>query len=117
MQKLMKDLDKAQRSKRKIEAVALVVNSPGGSAVQSSIMGSKVKLFAERRKLPFYTFAEDVAASGGYWLLSSATKGAFAHRSSFVGSIGVVSMTANLRKIFDKTDIDRPIIQTSDKLI
>jgi ClpP class serine protease len=60
-------------------------------------MGSKVQVFAKRRGIPFYTFAEDLAASGGYWLLCSGTHGVYAHRNSLVGSIGVVSMMANFR--------------------
>ena len=117
MQKLLKDIAKASESKKPIAAVCLVVNSPGGSACQSSIMGSKVQVFAKKRNVPFYTFAEDLAASGGYWLLCSGTHGVFANKMSLVGSIGVVSMTANLRNLFDKSQIERPIIQTSDKLI
>ena len=101
MQKLTRDIAKAQDTKRKIKAVCLVVNSPGGSAVQSSIMGAKVQVFAKRRQLPFYTFAEDVAASGGYWLLCSGVDGVFAHRASMVGSIGVISMAANFRRAFE----------------
>lgn|ERR1719362_1321228 len=66
---LMKSVHKAEQSKRKIEAVAFVVNSPGGSPAYSSLMGDRVREFAKIRKVPFYTFAEDYAASGGYWLL------------------------------------------------
>ena len=116
MQKLMKDVAKASDSKKKILAVCLVVNSPGGSACQSSIMGSKVQVFAQKRNVPFFTFAEDLAASGGYWLLCSGDS-VYANRNSLIGSIGVVSMTANLRNLLDKTQIGRPVIQTSDKLI
>ena len=74
-------------------------------------------MFAKKRNVPFYTFAEDLAASGGYWLLCSGTHGVYANKMSLVGSIGVVSMTANLRNLFDKSLIERPVIQTSDKLI
>ena len=117
MQKLLKDVAKASESKAPIAAVCLVINSPGGSACQSSIMGSKVQVFAKKNNVPFYTFTEDLAASGGYWLLCSGTHGVYAHRQSLVGSIGVVSMAANFRDIFDKSLIERPVIQTSDKLI
>ena len=116
-QKLLKDIDKAINSKKEIKAVALVINSGGGSACQSSIMGSKVKTFAEKRQAPFYTFAEDVAASGGYWLLASGTEGVYAMKTSMVGSIGVVSLTFNLRNLFQKTQIERPVIQTSENLL
>lgn len=74
-------------------------------------------MFAKKRNVPFYTFAEDVAASGGYWLLSSGLNGVYAHKNSLVGSIGVVSMAANFRNLFDKTAITRPVIQTSENLL
>lgn len=45
------------------------INSPGGSAVQSAIMANKLKCFAESKNVPFYTFTEDLAASGGYYIL------------------------------------------------
>jgi len=64
-------------------------------------MGSKVKVFAERRNIPFYTFAQNQAASGGYWLLCSGTSGVYASKHSQVGSIGVVSALANFRKPWD----------------
>jgi ClpP class serine protease len=53
-------------------------------------MGDKIKLFAKQKKIPYYTFAEDVAASGGYWLLCTGEK-VYANQSSVVGSIGVIS--------------------------
>ena len=108
---------KASDTKKKILAVCLVVNSPGGSACQSSIMGSKVQVFAQKRNVPFFTFAEDLAASGGYWLLCSGKDGVYANKNSLIGSIGVVSITANLRNLLNKTEIERPVIQTSEKLI
>ena len=81
-------------------------------------MGSKVQLFARRRNLPFYTFAEDVAASGGYWLLCSGTHGVYADRNSMVGSIGVVSMLTNWRRAWDaRLAIGLPVIQTSPNLL
>jgi len=49
--------------------VAFLINSPGGSPVYSSMMGQKLISYAEGLSVPYYTFAEDVAASGGYWLL------------------------------------------------
>ena len=70
----MGSIAKASKSKDKIVAVAVAINSPGGSAVQSSITGDKLKTFAERKEVPIYTFAESVCASGGYWLLCSGKK-------------------------------------------
>lgn len=70
--------------------MAFVINSPGGSPVYSSLMGERVASFAKNNGVPLYTFAEDVAASGGYWLLCIGDT-VYAHETSLVGSIGVVS--------------------------
>lgn len=91
MLKLQKDVEKAESSGKDFKAVLFTINSPGGSPVCSSLMGDRVRGFAKIRNLPIYTFAEDLAASGGYWLLCVGDK-VFAHPSSVVGSIGVISM-------------------------
>ena len=53
-------------------AVALEVNSPGGSPVQSSLIGARIRRLAEEKNIPVIAFVEDVAASGGYWLAAAA---------------------------------------------
>ena len=68
-QKIVKDVWKADASKKKIAAVALVINSPGGHAVTCDLMANRVKAFAKKHQVPYYTFAEDLAASAGYWIL------------------------------------------------
>ncbi|MBI4183293.1 MAG: S49 family peptidase [Proteobacteria bacterium] len=73
---------------RRLAAVALVVNSPGGSAVQSGLIARRIRAFAAERKVPVLAFAEDVAASGGYWLALAADE-IYAQDGSIVGSIGV----------------------------
>ena len=83
-------MEKAQRNKSNIVAIALIINSPGGSPVYSSMMGQKLLSFAKTKQVPYYTFAEDVAASGGYWLLCTGEK-VYASTNSLVGSIGVIS--------------------------
>jgi len=65
----MGDIAKASKKQKKIVAVAVSVNSPGGSAAQSSIAGGRLKAFAKRIGVPYFTFAETLAASGGYWIL------------------------------------------------
>lgn len=65
----MSEIAKASKQKKTIVAVAVAINSPGGSAVQSAIAGSKLKAFADRKGVPYLTFAESIAASGGYWIL------------------------------------------------
>ena len=59
-------------SRGKPVAVALEVNSPGGSPVQSSLIGSRIRRLADEKEIPVIAFVEDVAASGGYWLASAA---------------------------------------------
>jgi ClpP class serine protease len=73
----MKDIDRANKSKKNIVAVALTINSPGGSAVHSSIAGNKLFYLSRQLKVPFFTFAENLAASGGYWLLCTGNLIAF----------------------------------------
>ena len=75
---------------KKPSAVALVINSPGGSPVQSSLIGARIRRLAEENDVPVFAFIEDVAASGGYWLAVSADE-IYVDPSSVVGSIGVIS--------------------------
>ena len=82
-------LEKAFR-KGKPAAVALEVNSPGGSPVQSSLIGARIRRLADELNIPVFTFVEDVAASGGYWLAAAADE-IWADDSSVLGSIGVIS--------------------------
>ena len=71
------------------KAVALVVNSPGGSPVQSRLVYRRIRQLAEEKKLPVFVFVEDVAASGGY-MIACAGDEIVCDPSSIVGSIGVV---------------------------
>ena len=59
-------------SKGKPAAVALEINCPGGSPVQSSLIASRIRRLADEKKIPVFAFVEDVAASGGYWLACAA---------------------------------------------
>ena len=63
-------IEKAFRISR-VVAVAIVVNSPGGSPVQSALLYRRIRQLAEEKRIPVIAFAEDVAASGGYWLISA----------------------------------------------
>ncbi|TNJ47603.1 S49 family peptidase [Phaeobacter sp. B1627] len=76
--------------KGKPAAVALEINSPGGSPVQSALIGARIRRLSEENNVPVIAFVEDVAASGGYWLAAAADE-IFADASSVVGSIGVIS--------------------------
>lgn len=95
-------------SKGKPDAVALVINSPGGSPVQSSLIGARIRRLATEKKIPVYAFCEDVAASGGYWLACAADK-IFVDESSVVGSIGVISASFGFHDFLEKQGIERRV--------
>ena len=109
---LSKLIDKAF-SFKKIPAVALMINSPGGSPTQSSFIASKIKYLANKKNVKVYAFVEDVAASGGYWLACVADK-IFVNENSIVGSIGVVSPGFGFVQMIKKLGIERRIF-TSGK--
>ena len=100
-------IDKAF-SKGKPDAIALEINSPGGSPVQSSLIAARIRRLAEEKKLPVYAFVEDVAASGGYWL-DVAVDEIFADPSSVVGSIGVISASFGLHEFIGRHGIERRV--------
>lgn len=92
----------------KTPAVAIVVNSPGGSPVQSNLIFRRVRQLAEEKGKTVYVFCEDVAASGGYYL-AVAGDHIYADPSSIVGSIGVITATFGLDKAIGKLGIDRRV--------
>ncbi|HXO02566.1 MAG TPA: S49 family peptidase [Stellaceae bacterium] len=98
-------IDKAFNTKR-VAAVAIVVNSPGGSPVQSSLLYRRIRQLAGEKHLPVFAFAEDVAASGGYWLALAGDE-VYAEETSLVGSIGVVSGGFGFTRLIDRLGIDR----------
>jgi signal peptide peptidase SppA len=93
---------------RGARAVAIQINSPGGSAVQSGLIFKRIRALAEEKDLKVYVFAEDVAASGGY-LLALAGDEIYADPSSIVGSIGVVTATFGLNELINKIGIQRRV--------
>jgi signal peptide peptidase SppA len=99
-------LEKAFR--KGIAAVALSINSPGGSPVQSALIHARIRALAEEHKLPVYVFCEDVAASGGYWLACAGDE-IYADESSVVGSIGVISAGFGFVEAIDKLGIERRV--------
>ncbi|MCB1333124.1 MAG: S49 family peptidase [Roseivivax sp.] len=100
-------LEKAFR-KGKPAAVALQINSPGGSAAQSSLIGARIRRLAEEHEVPVFAFVEDVAASGGYWIASAADE-IFVDASSIVGSIGVISSGFGLPVFLARQGIERRV--------
>jgi len=89
-----------------VKAVAVIVNSPGGSPVQSALVMQRIRAKAEEKDVPVLTFAEDVAASGGY-MLALAGDEIFAHEASILGSIGVVAAGFGFSEAIDKLGIER----------
>ena len=89
-------------------AVALAVNSPGGSPVQSALIGRRIRDLSAEKNVPVYAFVEDVAASGGYWLACAADE-IYVDESSIVGSIGVVSAGFGFHELIEKHGIERRV--------
>lgn len=94
--------------KGKPAAVVLEINSPGGSPVQSSLIGARIRRLAEEKKVPVIAFVEDVAASGGYWLAAAADE-IYADESSVVGSIGVISASFGAHELLARQGIERRV--------
>ena len=91
-----------------VKAVALLINSPGGSPVQSSLIGKRIRALAEEKDVPVVAFVEDVAASGGYWLACAADE-IFVDESSIVGSIGVIAAGFGLSDLLKRQGVDRRV--------
>jgi len=89
-----------------LSAVALQINSPGGSPVQSDMICRRIRDLAIEKDVPVLAFAEDVAASGGY-MLALAGDEIFANESSIVGSIGVVSSGFGFKEAIAKIGVER----------
>ena len=92
----------------KLPTVAVVVNSPGGSPVQSHLIFSRIRQLAAEKGKRVYVFCEDVAASGGYFLALAGDE-IYADPSSIVGSIGVISAGFGLDKFIDRFGIQRRV--------
>jgi len=88
------------------KAVALVINSPGGSPVQSRQIYLRIRQLAEEKKLPVLVFVEDVAASGGY-MIACAGDEIFCDPSSILGSIGVVGGSFGFQELIKKMGVER----------
>ncbi len=95
-------------SKKGIAGVAISINSPGGSAVQSAMIHTRIRALAEKHKLTVYVFCEDVAASGGYWLACSGDE-IYADDSSVIGSIGVIAAGFGFVEAIGKLGIERRV--------
>ena len=101
------DREGLQRS-RSCRRVAVVINSPGGSPVQSHLIFSRIRQLAAEKEKRVYVFCEDVAASGGYFLALAGDE-IYADPSSIVGSIGVISAGFGLDKFIERFGIERRV--------
>lgn len=106
------NIEKAFNSKN-IKQVAIVINSPGGSPVQSELIFNKIRRMAKEKNLQVTSFAEDVAASGGYWLLCAGDE-LYASSNSIIGSIGVISSGFGLHEAIKKMGIERRVYQQGE---
>lgn len=105
-------LEKAFETKR-AKAVALVINSPGGSPVQSRQIYARIRQLADEKKIPVLVFVEDVAASGGY-MIACAGDEIYCDPSSILGSIGVIGGTFGFQDLIKKVGIERRIYTSGD---
>jgi len=97
----------------RLVGVALAVNSPGGAATQSALIAERVRALAADKDVPVLGFCEDVAASGGYWLACAADE-IYAHATSIVGSIGVVSAGFGLTGLLERLGVERRVHTAGD---
>ncbi|TQC45230.1 S49 family peptidase [Rhodococcus sp. WS4] len=88
------------------KAVALLINSPGGSPTQSEYIAARIRQLATEHELPVLAFCEDVVASGGYWLACAADE-IYATATSVVGSVGVISAGFGFSELIDRLGIER----------
>jgi serine protease SohB len=101
---------------KRAKAVAIVINSPGGSAVQSHLIHGRIRALAAEYKKPVIAFVEDVAASGGYMIACAADE-IVADPSSIVGSIGVVSASFGFDQAIKKLGIERRVYTAGERKV
>jgi len=97
-------------------AVALIINSPGGSPSQSHLIYRRIRQLADEKHIPVLAFVEDVGASGGYMLACAADE-IICDQYSIVGSIGVVGGTFGFTKLMDKLGIERRLYTAGDRKV
>jgi signal peptide peptidase SppA len=92
----------------KVPSVAVLINSPGGSPVQSSLIFKRIRQLADEHEKKVYVFCEDVAASGGYYLAIAGDE-IYADTSSIIGSIGVISQSFGFVEAIKKIGVERRV--------
>ncbi len=98
---------------KRAQAVALLINSPGGSPVQSALIAKRIRQLAEENDVKVIAFCEDVAASGGYWLAAAADE-IVVDDNSIVGSIGVISSGFGFKEAIKKIGVERRLHTAGD---
>jgi signal peptide peptidase SppA len=98
---------------RGLKAVALAINSPGGSPAQSALLYRRIRQLAAERGVPVIAFTEDVAASGGYWLALAADE-IYAEDTSLIGSIGVVTAGFGFVEAMGRLGIERRLFTAGE---
>jgi signal peptide peptidase SppA len=99
---------------RGAKAFALAINSPGGSPVQSALIGQRIRLLAAENDVKVIAFVEDVAASGGYWLACAADE-IIVDPGSFVGSIGVISAGFGFQDMIGRIGVERRVHTSGER--
>ena len=97
-----------------LKAVALEINSPGGSPAQSALIHNRIRALSAERDVPVMAFVEDVAASGGYWLAAAADE-IFVDDNSILGSIGVIYSGFGFHEALGKLGIERRLYTAGEK--
>lgn len=97
-----------------LKAVALEINSPGGTAAQAALIHNRIRALAAERDVPVMAFVEDVAASGGYWLAAAADE-IFVDENSIVGSIGVIYSGFGFHQALEKLGVERRLYTAGEK--
>ena len=112
LESLEKQIERAFSGK-KIAGVALLINSPGGSPVQSALISERIIELSKKNNIPVFAFVEDVAASGGYWLACAADE-IFVMPASIVGSIGVISAGFGFVEVIKKIGVERRVFSKGE---
>ena len=99
---------------RNARAVALIINSPGGSPAQSHLILRRIRQLAAEKNIPVLAFIEDVGASGGYMLACAADE-IICDQYSIVGSIGVVGGSFGFPKLMEKLGIERRLYTAGER--
>jgi protease-4 len=110
---LKEALSKAADDK-KVKAVILKINSPGGTVTASDVIYHELRAFREKHKIPVIASIMDVGASGGYYVAAAADK-IVAHPSSVTGSLGVIMLTINAKGLLEKVGVETAAITSGTR--